>query len=182
MTIGLKRHYPARGRVSAGWRPGSGFNNAVPSMVGSLEVVRSGRGWDPLMGRRLGPSADEQRASVCARARARCQWRQLANYTGRLHPIADVGHPQMYVGEALNVCYEEYKKEGEEIVFECVISGPKQSVTERSIRCPIWPSVPIPLPFPPRERFSNNNPIVVHRTPTVRSVLWFRQDRLGRCL
>ena len=93
VTIGLKRHYPARGRVSAGWRPGSGFNNAVPSMVGSLEVVRSGLGWDPLMGRRLGPSADEQRASVCARARARCQWRQLANYTGRLHPIADVGHP-----------------------------------------------------------------------------------------
>ena len=90
MTIGLKRHYPARGRVSAGWRPGSGFNNAVPSMVGSLEVVRSGLGWDPLMGRRLGPSADEQRASVCARACARCQWRQLANYTGRLHPIADV--------------------------------------------------------------------------------------------
>ena len=92
MTIGLKRHYPARGRVSAGWRPGSGFNNAVPSMVGSLEVVRSGRGWDPLMGRRLGPSADEQRASVCARARARCQWRQLARYTGRLHPMADGHH------------------------------------------------------------------------------------------
>ena len=82
MTIGLKRHYPARGRVSAGWRPGSGFNNAVPSMVGSLEVVRSGRGWDPLMGRRLGPSADEQRSRLCARARASCQWRQLANYTG----------------------------------------------------------------------------------------------------
>ena len=93
VTIGLKRHYPARGRVSAGWRPRSGFNNAVPSMAGSLEVVRLGLGWDPLMGRRLGPSADEQRASLCARARARCQWRQLANYTGRLHPIADVGHP-----------------------------------------------------------------------------------------
>ena len=47
----------------------------------------------------------------------------------------------MYVGEALNVCYEEYKKEGEEIVFVCVISGPKPSVTERSIRCrcSIWP-------------------------------------------
>ena len=41
-------------------------------MAGSLEVVRLGLGWDPLMGRRLGPSADEQRASVCARARARC--------------------------------------------------------------------------------------------------------------
>ena len=93
VTVGLKRHYPARGRVSAGWRPRSGINNAVPSMAGSLEVVRLGLGWDPLMGRRLGPSADEQRASVCARARARCQWRQLANYTGRLHPIADVGHP-----------------------------------------------------------------------------------------
>ena len=66
MTIGLKRHYPARGRVSAGWRPRSGINNAVPSMAESLEVVRLGLGWDPLMGRRLGPSADEQRASVCA--------------------------------------------------------------------------------------------------------------------
>jgi hypothetical protein len=158
VTIGLKRHYPARGRVSAGWRPGSGFNNAVPSMVGSLEVVRSGRGWDPLMGRRLGPSADEQRASVCAHARARCQWRQLANYTGRLHPIADVGHPQMDVGEALNVCYEDCKKEGEEIVFECVISGPKQCVTERSIRCPIWPSVPIPPPFPAEREIFQQQP------------------------
>ena len=47
---------------------------------------------------------------------------------------------QMDVGEALNVCYEDCKKEGEEIVFECVISGLKQSVTERSIRCSIWPS------------------------------------------
>lgn len=100
-------------------------------MVGSLEVVRSGRGWDPLMGRRLGPSADEQRASVCARARARCQWRQLANYTGRLHPIADVGHPQMDVGEALNVCYEDCKKEGAEIVFECVISGEAECDREK---------------------------------------------------
>jgi len=94
VAIGLKRHYPARGRVSAGWRPRSGFNNAVPSMAGSLEVVRLGLDWGPLMGRRLGPSANEQRASLCARARARCQWRQLAtNYTGRLLPIADVGHP-----------------------------------------------------------------------------------------
>ena len=73
VTIGLKRHYPARGRVSAGWRPRSGINSAVPSMAGSLEVVRLGLGWDPLMGRGLGPSADEQRASVCARARARYQ-------------------------------------------------------------------------------------------------------------
>ena len=110
------------------------------------------------MGRRLGPSADEQRASVCAHARARCQWRQLANYTGRLHPIADVGHPRMDVGEALNVCYEDCKKEGEEIVFECVISGPKQCVTERSIRCPIWPSVPIPPPFPAEREIFQQQP------------------------
>ena len=60
---------------------------------GSLEVARLGLGWNPLMGRKLGPSADEQRARLCARARASCQWRQLANYTGRLLPIADVGHP-----------------------------------------------------------------------------------------
>ena len=40
-----------------------------------------------------------------------------------------------YAGEALNVCGEEYKKEGEEIVFVCVVSGPKPRVTERSIRC-----------------------------------------------
>ena len=150
--------YPARGRVSAGWRPRSGINNAVPSMAGSLEVVRLGLGWDPLMGRRLGPSADEQRASVvCAHARARCQWRQLANYTGRLHPIADVGHLQLYVGEALNVCYEEGKKEGEEIVFECIITGPKQSVIERSIRCPVWPSVPIP-PIPAKREILQQQP------------------------
>ena len=44
VTVGLKRHYPARGRVSAGWRPRSGINNAVPSMAGSLEVVRPAHG------------------------------------------------------------------------------------------------------------------------------------------
>ena len=53
-------------------------------------MARLGLGWDPLMGRRLGASADEQRARLCARARASCQWRQLANYTGRLLPIADM--------------------------------------------------------------------------------------------
>ena len=37
VAIGLKRHHPARGRVSAGWRPRSGFNNAVPSTADSLE-------------------------------------------------------------------------------------------------------------------------------------------------
>ena len=96
----------------------------------------------------------------------------------------------MYVGEALNVCYEEYKKEGEEIVFVCVISGPKPSVTERSIRCSMGAhptthskTVPIIQPsIPAKTLKTNNNPIVVHRTPTVRSVLWFRQGRLGRCL
>ena len=64
----------------------------------------------------------------------------------------------MYVGEALNVCYEEYKKEGEEIVFECVISGPKQSVTERSIRCHIWQSVPIPHPIPAKREIIQQQP------------------------
>ena len=182
MTIGLKRHYPARGRVSAGWRPRSGFNNAVPSMAGSLEVVRSGLGWDPLMGRRLGPSADEQRASVCARARARCQWRQLANYTGRLHPMADVAS---WSQQVTMECGEGKQKEGEEIVFVCVVIGPKPRVTERSIRCPSHSHSKHVCPSHSHSRQdfeTNNNPIVVHRTPTVRSVLWFRQDRLGRCL
>ena len=72
-------------------------------------------------------------ARACARES--CQWRQLANYTGRPHPIADVGHLRMCVGEGASVCGEEYKKEGEEIVFVCVVSGPKQRVAERSIRC-----------------------------------------------
>ena len=36
VRIDLKRHHPARGRVGAGWRPRSGFNNAVLSMAGSL--------------------------------------------------------------------------------------------------------------------------------------------------
>ena len=39
--------------------------------------------------------------------------------------------------------------------------------TTRSQSPPIWASL------------SNNNPIVVHRTPTVRVVVWFRQDRGG---
>ena len=40
----------------------------------------------------------------------------------------------MYVGEALNVCYEEYKKEGEEIVFVCVIAPRAQERAKRSER------------------------------------------------
>ena len=61
---------------------------------GGLEpgVARLGLGWNPLIGRKLGPSVDEQRASLCARARASGQWRQLARYTGRLHPMAVVHH------------------------------------------------------------------------------------------
>ena len=38
---------------------------------------------------------------------------------------------QMDVGEALNVCYEDCKKEGEEIVFECVISGEAECDREK---------------------------------------------------
>ena len=37
VTIGLKRHHPARGRVGAEWRPKSGFNNAVLSTADCLE-------------------------------------------------------------------------------------------------------------------------------------------------
>ena len=82
-------------------------------------------------------------------------------------------------------CGEGKQKEGEEIVFVCVVIGPKPRVTERSIRCPSHPIRSMcahPTPIPAKTLKTNNNPIVVHRTPTVRSVLWFRQDRLGRCL
>ena len=61
-------------------------------------VARLGLGWNPLMGRRLGPrSADEQRARLlCARARASCQWRQLANYTaGRAWPYQEALHARV---------------------------------------------------------------------------------------
>ena len=166
MTIGLKRHHSYS---NAGWRPRSGFNNAVSSMAGAFKWHGWGlvgtRSWAGGWGR-----VPMSNARACVRACARCQWRQLANYTGRLHPIADVGHPQMYVGEALNVCYEECKKEGEEIVFECVISGPKQSVTERSIRCPIWSPVPIPPPIPAERDF-----------PTTTRELFTGHRQLGRC-
>ena len=43
---------------------------------GWLGVAGLGLGWNPLMGRRLGPSVDEKRARLCARARASCQWRR----------------------------------------------------------------------------------------------------------
>ena len=134
-------------------------------------MARPGLGWNPLMGRRLGPSADEQRARLCARACAMacasCEWRQLSNYTGRLLPIADVGHPLRKVGERASVCGEEYKKVGEEIVFVCVVSGPKLRVTERRIRCSLEP-------IPPGARQDRD-------FPTTTRVLFTGHRQLGRC-
>ena len=83
-------------------------------------------------------------------------------------------------------CGEGKQKEGEEIVLcvccywtEAESDREKHSVPIPPIRCSL---VPIPPPIPAKTLKTNNNPIVVHRTPAVRSVLWFRQDRLGRCL
>ena len=126
------------------------------------------------MGRRLGPSADEQRARLCTRACASCQWmRQFANYTGRLHPIADAGHHWLCVGEGANVCGEEYKKESEEIVFYVAVVQKQESNREKHsvffATCPFQ--------SPPLGPSSHNNPRVVYRAPAVGAVVWFRQDR-----
>ena len=49
------------------------------------------------------------------------------------------------MGERESLCGEEYKKEGEETVFVCVVSGPKQRVTEREAFGVRWhPSHPEP--------------------------------------
>ena len=70
VTIGLKRHHPARGRVSAGWRPRSGFNNAVSSMAGAWKWNGWGwvgtRSWAGGWGR-----VPMSNARACARARVR---------------------------------------------------------------------------------------------------------------
>jgi hypothetical protein len=73
------------------------------------------------------------------------------------------------------VCGEEYKKEGEEIVFVCVVSGQKQRVTEkRSIRC----SLP---PIPPRARQDGDRPITTRELFTGHRQLG-RWSGLGRAV
>ena len=52
----------------------------------------------------------------------------------------------MCVGEAENGCGEEYKKEGEEIVFMLLLCRSKR-VTERCIRCSLPPIPPRSAPF-----------------------------------
>jgi len=68
------------------------------------------------------------------------------------------------------------QKEGEEIVFYVAVVQKQES--DRKVYSVFFATHPAP------ERaflhlLLNNNPIVVHRTPTVRAVVWFRQDRGG---
>ena len=72
------------------------------------------------------------------------------------------------------MCGEEYKKEGEEIVFVCVVSGQKQRVTERSIRC----SLP---PIPPRARQDGDRPTTTRELFTGHRQLG-RWSGLGRAV
>ena len=130
MTIGLKRHYPAKWRVSAGWQPRSGITMPCPPRR-RPGVARLGLGWNPLIGRRLGLSVDEKRASLCARARASCQWRQLARYTGRLNPMAD-GHHGSWSQQVTMECGEGKQKEGKEIVV-CVCCYWTEAESDRGL-------------------------------------------------
>ena len=75
-------------------------------------------------------------------------------------------------------CGEGKQKEGEEIVFDVAVVQKQESDREKhSVFFDTHPTR-----SPPFTTFLNNNPIVVHRTPTVRAVVWFRQDRWWRCL
>ena len=76
----------------------------------------------------------------------------------------------MCVGEAASVCGEEYKKEGEEIVFCCCRA--EGEIIMRYAFGVLWSLAPIP---PGARLFgpSLHNPREVYRTPTVRAVVWF---------
>ena len=72
-TIGLNGTTPPGG----GWVPDGGQGLGLTMLCFPLwlaGVAWLGLGWNPLIGMRLGPSADEQRACPCARAHASCQW------------------------------------------------------------------------------------------------------------
>ena len=86
------------------------------------------------------------RAFVRARARAAsCQWPvEAARALHGKKVVTSDGGWASWPQEVTMECGEGKQKEGEEIVFVCVVIGQKQRVTERCIRC----SLP---PIPPRQ-------------------------------
>ena len=84
----------------------------------------------------------------------------------------------MCVGEAASVCGEEYKKEGEAIVFYIAVVQKQES--DREVHSVFFATHP--TRSPPFGPSSHNNPIAAHLTPAVRAVVWFRQGRWWRCL
>ena len=84
-------------------------------------------------------------------------------------------------------CGEGKQKEGEEIVL-CVCCYWTEAESDREKHSVFFGTHPTHSvffgthPTHSRRDFEHNNPSVVHRTPTVGAVVWFRKDRLGRCL
>ena len=75
------------------------------------------------MGRRLGPSADEQRARLCARARASCQVEAARELHGK---VTSDGGWASWSQEVTMECGEGKQKQGEDIVFVYVAVVQKQ--------------------------------------------------------
>ena len=77
---------------------------------------------------------------------------------------------------------EEKQKEGEEIVFVDIAVVQKQESDREMNSVSVGVLCHSPSRSSPFPTLLNNNPIVVHRTPTVGAVVWLRQDRWWRCL
>ena len=115
VTIGSKRHHPARGRVSAGWRPRSGLNNAVPSMA---------EAWSSTAGAGLGPAHRQEAGAECRCAACEplcARARELPVEVARaLHgKVTSDGGWASWPQQVTIECGEGKQKEGEKIVL-CV--------------------------------------------------------------
>ena len=102
--------------MSAGLRPRSGLNNAVPSMAEAWSST-AGAGLEPAHRQEAGTECRWQRASLCARAR------ELPVEAARaLHgKVTSDGGWAPWSQEVTMECGEGKQKEGKKIVFLCVL-------------------------------------------------------------
>ena len=86
----------------------------------------------------------------------------------------------MCVGEGANVYGEEYKKEGEEIVFVCVVVVQKQE-SDRELEKHSVFFATRPVPEPAFRAFLSHNPRVVTGHRQLGRWSGFRRGRWWRC-
>ena len=111
-------------------------------------------------------------------------------------------HVRVASGGSSRTTQEGYIQSRMRVIFECVLAKEQMSVAKNTRKrakksfyfvcyCIEAESdrekhsvffATHPTQSPPNRPSSHNNPIVVHRTPIVRAVVLFRQDRWWRCL